>query len=359
MPHGMRCRRATGRRFFYGCGDDWRLLPAGLQRARMPLRANARFFLTAEEARPQDSGRARSASPPLRGAALWTRFVGISKRISTAACGLKNWAAWPGLSPFTVQRLFKREMGVSPLEYQRALRAGRLRGALKQGDTVTDAIYKPDSAHRAARMKAQPAGHDACALCPGRQRRANRHATARTPFGWMIVGSNGARPLLAGAGGNQMPKPRRPCAPNFLRRRCARSIAQGAWSMRRSRSVREGDDLAKGKPAGAHRVARSARNRLSASRVAGAQRRFRAAKRAPTASWRARWAFRNRRAPWPGPAPSESRVALWCPCHRVVGASGSLTGYRWGVERKRQAAGSGEATARQLAADLFEASRHS
>ncbi len=31
-----------------------------------------------------------------------------------------------------------------------------------------------------------------------------------------------------------------------------------------------------------------------------------------------------------------NRVALLVPCHRVVGASGSLTGYRWGVERKRQ-----------------------
>ena len=30
-----------------------------------------------------------------------------------------------------------------------------------------------------------------------------------------------------------------------------------------------------------------------------------------------------------------NRVALVVPCHRVVGASGSLTGYRWGMERKR------------------------
>jgi len=30
-----------------------------------------------------------------------------------------------------------------------------------------------------------------------------------------------------------------------------------------------------------------------------------------------------------------NRVAVLVPCHRVIGASGSLTGYRWGVERKR------------------------
>jgi AraC family transcriptional regulator, regulatory protein of adaptative response / methylated-DNA-[protein]-cysteine methyltransferase len=31
-----------------------------------------------------------------------------------------------------------------------------------------------------------------------------------------------------------------------------------------------------------------------------------------------------------------NRVALVVPCHRVVGASGALTGYRWGLERKRK-----------------------
>jgi AraC family transcriptional regulator of adaptative response/methylated-DNA-[protein]-cysteine methyltransferase len=32
---------------------------------------------------------------------------------------------------------------------------------------------------------------------------------------------------------------------------------------------------------------------------------------------------------------ASNRVALVIPCHRVVGASGALTGYKWGVERKR------------------------
>jgi AraC family transcriptional regulator, regulatory protein of adaptative response / methylated-DNA-[protein]-cysteine methyltransferase len=29
-------------------------------------------------------------------------------------------------------------------------------------------------------------------------------------------------------------------------------------------------------------------------------------------------------------------IALAVPCHRVVGGNGDLTGYRWGIERKRQ-----------------------
>ncbi len=33
---------------------------------------------------------------------------------------------------------------------------------------------------------------------------------------------------------------------------------------------------------------------------------------------------------------AKNRVALVIPCHRVVGANGSLSGFRWGIERKRK-----------------------
>ena len=36
-----------------------------------------------------------------------------------------------------------------------------------------------------------------------------------------------------------------------------------------------------------------------------------------------------------GAANAANRIAVAIPCHRVVGTDGSLTGYRWGIDRKR------------------------
>ncbi|MNU09702.1 Methylated-DNA--protein-cysteine methyltransferase [compost metagenome] len=35
-----------------------------------------------------------------------------------------------------------------------------------------------------------------------------------------------------------------------------------------------------------------------------------------------------------GRANGANEISLLVPCHRVIGKDGSLTGYRWGLERK-------------------------
>ena len=37
-----------------------------------------------------------------------------------------------------------------------------------------------------------------------------------------------------------------------------------------------------------------------------------------------------------GAACAANRLAVAIPCHRVVKADGSISGYRWGVRRKRE-----------------------
>src|SRR5581483_10783851 len=47
-----------------------------------------------------------------------------------------------GVSPFHLQRIFKRAIGISPRQYAEACRVERLKARLKQGDTVTTALYE-------------------------------------------------------------------------------------------------------------------------------------------------------------------------------------------------------------------------
>jgi AraC family transcriptional regulator of adaptative response/methylated-DNA-[protein]-cysteine methyltransferase len=231
-----------------------------------------------------------------------------------------------GLSPFTVQRLFKQGLGVSPLQYQRALRAGSLRNALKQGANVTEAIYEAGFGSSSRAYEGAQLGMTPARFAQGGRGEKISFTTARTAFGWLVVGAT-ERGLCWLALGESAAEAEASLRAEF-------PLAELRRDGELSRLVDAAVEMVSGKTA-ATELALDLRGTAFQLRVWQA---LRAIPRGETRSYselaRELGAPKSTRAV--ARACAMNRVALVVPCHRVVGASGALTGYRWGVERKRQ-----------------------
>ena len=158
--------------------------------SRRPLRANVRFFRSSDEARAAGFRACKRCKPSAAaGSRPLDKIRGHLEAHVDRAVPLKELGRVAGLSPFTVQRLFKQELGVSPLQYQRALRAGRLRGALKQGDNVTDAIYEAGFGSSSRAYDGAALGMTPAKFAQGGRGERIGYTTARTAFGWLVVGA--------------------------------------------------------------------------------------------------------------------------------------------------------------------------
>tara|TARA_R110000782_G_scaffold117364_2_gene207552 strand:- start:27988 stop:29040 length:1053 start_codon:yes stop_codon:yes gene_type:complete len=110
--------------------------------ARRPRRENVEFFADPDTARragyrpclrckPDEQGRDRAAV-----AQALAMLEEADERVS-----LDTLAEAVGYAPHHFQRLFTRDVGVSPAAYARGVRARRAQAALEAGARVTDAIY--------------------------------------------------------------------------------------------------------------------------------------------------------------------------------------------------------------------------
>jgi AraC family transcriptional regulator, regulatory protein of adaptative response / methylated-DNA-[protein]-cysteine methyltransferase len=110
--------------------------------ARRPKREHVTFYASTDEAReagfrpcmrckPDEVGRDREAV---------AAAVHLIERAEEAP-NLAELAAAVGYAPHHFQRIFKRDLGVSPAAYARALRNRRTEQALKANGRVTDAVY--------------------------------------------------------------------------------------------------------------------------------------------------------------------------------------------------------------------------
>ncbi len=300
-------------------------------KSRRPLRANVRFFgstAAAAAAGFRPCKRCRPATA--RGRPLDQIREHIETNLDRAV-PLAELSRVAGLSPFTVQRLFKKEVGVSPLQYQRALRAGRLRSQLKQGATVTDAIYEAGFGSSSRAYEGAQLGMTPARFAQGGKGERIGWATARTPFGWMVVGATerGLCWLALGATSAEAESSLRDEFPLATLRRdpSLSRLVDAALA-----SVREGSDLRR---SSSLLEALDLRGTVFQLRVWQALRQIpRGETRTYSQLAREMGIPKSTRAV--ARACATNRVAVLVPCHRVVGVSGSLTGYRWGVDRKRQ-----------------------
>jgi AraC family transcriptional regulator of adaptative response/methylated-DNA-[protein]-cysteine methyltransferase len=296
--------------------------------SRRPLRGNVRFFQSADEARAAGFRACKRCKPF---AAPDNALDKVRAHIEThidRAVPLKELGRVAGLSPFTVQRLFKQGLGVSPLQYQRALRAGRLRGALKQGDNVTDAIYEAGFGSSSRAYDGAALGMTPAKFAQGGRGEAIGYTTARSPFGWLVVGATNRGLCWLAL-----------CETSAEAEASLRAEFPLA-TLRRDPSLAGLVDAAVGQvvqagPSSGEDLALDLRGTAFQLRVWQA---LRAIPRGETRSYSqlARELGDPKATRAVARACATNRVALVVPCHRVLGASGALTGYRWGVERKRQ-----------------------
>lgn len=329
--------RDHGAGFFYGVTTTGVFCRPGCA-SRRPLRAHVRYFATLEEAGAAGFRPCKRCRPEIaaRGTAGWGGWLeGVRaylERHQDRPIRLEELGRVAGLSPFTVQRAFKREMGVSPLAYQRALRAERLRESLRKGKSVTDAIYAAGFGSSSRVYEGSPLGMTPTRFARGGKGEEIGWCCAASPFGWVIVGATRRGLCWLALAGTQAE------AEAGLKAEFPAAMLEHDPALERLvdaalRRVRDGDDLARGE--------RGAEPPLDLRGTVFQLRVWNALRQIPLGETRS---YSQLAGELGNPkatravarACAQNRIALVVPCHRVVGADGKLTGYRWGVERKRK-----------------------
>jgi AraC family transcriptional regulator of adaptative response/methylated-DNA-[protein]-cysteine methyltransferase len=317
--------------FFYGVLTTGVFCRPGCSSKR-PRRENVRFFQCADEAKRAGFTACLRCKPGIACSGALEMVRRHIERNVDRAVPLEELGRVAGLSPFTVQRMFKREMGASPLEYQRALRARRLRGALKEGGSVTGAIYEAGFGSASRAYEGTGLG-----MTPGRFAQGGKGeqigwCATRSPFGWMVVGAT-KRGLcwlaLAGTAGDAEASLKAEFPLAALKRDVGlKGMVDAAVASVSGLTVSSVKGAASGMPLDLRGTAFQLRVWQALKGIPRGETR--------TYSQLARELGEPKATRAVARACALNRVSVVVPCHRVVGVSGSLTGYRWGVERKKQ-----------------------
>jgi len=108
--------------------------------ARVPLRKNVRFYASATEAEKAGLRACKRCSPDTQSAEEACVLAAIAAIRKQGSMTLEALGDLTGYAPAHFQRLFKRNVGLSPAAFAKALRDQRVRAALSEGLGVTKAL---------------------------------------------------------------------------------------------------------------------------------------------------------------------------------------------------------------------------
>jgi AraC family transcriptional regulator of adaptative response/methylated-DNA-[protein]-cysteine methyltransferase len=233
-----------------------------------------------------------------------------------------------GVSPYHLQRTFKRAMGITPRQYADARRLDRLRARLKEGDTVTTALYAAGYGSSSRLYEQSP---DQLGMTPATYGRGGAgarigFATAASPLGRLLVAATERGVCFVSLGDEdaELEASLRGEFPAAEIRRDDEVL--GAWTdaiVRHLSGAQPSLDLPTDVRATAFQ-----RSVWEALRTipSGETRTYQQIARELGQPGAARAV---------GRACATNPVAIVIPCHRALGADGELRGYRWGLARKR------------------------
>lgn len=318
-------------RFVYAVGST-RIYCRPSCASRRPTKSRVEFFTTPEEAERAGYRACKRCRPSSDDASR------IEKAVTDASAFITSHATEPvtlevlarrvGVSPFHLQRAFKRAMGVTPREFRDAERRRLLATRLRSGDTVSRATYEAGfgSSSRVYEGAAAKMGMSPSTVRKGGAGQRIQFSVVASPLGRLLVAytEHGVCSVTLGDDDRALEKTLRAQFPNADIRAAGSTIHE--WITAIVSSL-EGKGSASSVPMDARGTAFQLRvwnalqhiprgTTLSYSEVAsriGKPSAVRAVARAC----------------------ATNPVALVVPCHRVIREDGSLGGYRWGLERKK------------------------
>lgn len=241
---------------------------------------------------------------------------------------LADLGAHASLSPYHLQRIFKRVMGITPRQYAEARRLEMFKAQVRRGATVTDALYGAGygSSSRLYESADQKLGMTPATYGKGGRGMEIRYAVVNCPLGWLLVGAT-ARGICAVSLGD---------TPEYLEGELHADYPA-------AQITRDDDGLGEWVMALVDYLSGQEPNLdlpLDVQATAFQWRVWQELRAIPVGETRsyseiARAVGSPKAARAVGSACANNPAALVIPCHRAVREDGGLGGYRWGVARKQ------------------------